>query len=286
MTKRRKRPASEEANFDVDAAVAALLDAVFDEDSRQQRRLFSWWKPVRSNERPDARVVALTHLHGIEADGCRRRPCRIAGLCHALYEIVLYRDELRNEAIYLTAAGQLELVERGLTVEKRRLDSIVNALDIGNGVEPPPRAVSVRQRALGFAEIAERLAASVHELTDDCRRTIWSPELRQPVLDRRRDRLLLAVWQHLRDGGLSFEEIARLVPDRHGDTGRAERIRKRIERSLEEDHGDGVSHSRAILPREWLDRSETTKHAPTPPTASTSKRPSATRTSAKRQRRN
>lgn len=72
---------------------------------------------------------------------------------------------------------------------------------------------------------ASQLLVTLHKLEMGLRASVWSFELQQSN-DKRRGALILgAVYQHLRWGGLTYAEIARLVPDGLGSRGAAERVR-------------------------------------------------------------
>ncbi|MDX2053050.1 MAG: hypothetical protein SFV15_11695 [Polyangiaceae bacterium] len=228
--------------FDIDAAVLSLnraaiaAGAIPDDDERQ----------------PGPTETAEFHLHGYGSTTCTKSPCRAAGLCHALYEVVQYRREAANEEI-IEAADATELMRKAF---RKYGDKYMKTLE----------ALSARSdqrhrqlRALGRKEprsehetlcrLPERaiiemsaLRSTLEELEERLRGYNSSFELQQSRDKRSADLLLTAVYQHLRWGGLTYSEIARLVPDGRGSRGEIARIRDRIK----------SPNQRSMMPRELL----------------------------------
>lgn len=186
--------------------------------------------------------TAMAHAfeHGMQVGACRRKPCRVGGLCWALYEILIWRAE--REGARGAILGVAESYEHLLTV-------------LATAIEPCARAVARLQtesRKQHKLEDRARLSAPVHAHALLCveppalvhalrlvqarldrsrtalRDIIDSPQLRQSTLTKRSSLLLTAVYQHLAWGGLTYKEIFALVPDHSGPRGAKDRVRKRV----------------------------------------------------------
>src|SRR4051812_27323703 len=81
---------------------------------------------VPSAKSPDGiapEISAQAHLHGIEPPRCTNSPCRLAGLCLALTELVQYRAEVRGlkpvlDALALTEEANIWLAKTGYEYAK------------------------------------------------------------------------------------------------------------------------------------------------------------------------
>src|SRR5664280_2913363 len=90
--------------FDVDAAIRTLHAAAIEAGAV-------------SEGDPRAKSPLLTskaHFHRDDQPTCTNRPCRIRGLCLALYELVQYLDERRYVAPFIEAADQTENLRRAI----------------------------------------------------------------------------------------------------------------------------------------------------------------------------
>jgi hypothetical protein len=195
--------------------------------------------------------TAEAHLHGLGGALCEESPCRLAGICHALYELTQYRIEARDAEGHIAAADATEQMrkvlrkhgaEYAITLERLLAQSVerhrVNG-EIGR-TEPASRheifctlPAQTLQEMTGFLLTLERFEGEL-------RASMSSFELQQSGDKRPRDLLLTAVYQHLRWGGLKYEQIAELVPDGLGVRDAAERVRARV----------NSDNARSMMPRE------------------------------------
>ena len=189
---------------------------------------------------PDGiRDVAEAHLHGLGPSRCSRSPCRTAGLCHALYELVQYRHEAKDPEGVIAAANAAEAMRKALLkagnefmpVLERLLNQSVerhrHAVELGI-VEPRSEHEILCVRPEQLAVQTTTLLLNLDRFERELRGRIRSFELQQSGDKRPGNLLLTAVYQHLRWGGISYAEIARLVPDESGPQGMEERIRSRV----------------------------------------------------------
>ena len=183
--------------------------------------------------------TSMAHFHRDDQPTCKKQPCRIWGLCLALYELVQYRDELKVAAPFIEAADQTENLRRAIldagvnyhetfewfrtqSLEHHRLDS---EFDLGlprhnhNLLCKRPQQILVSLTALEV--LVEHFEGELRELT-------FSFELQQSNHEKRSSLLLTAVYQQLKRGGITYSEIAELVPDELGKKGADERVRKRV----------------------------------------------------------
>lgn len=228
--------------FDIDAAVLSLYRAAIkagaipDDDERQ----------------PGPTETAAFHLHGYESTTCTKSPCRAAGLCHALHELVQHRNEVADKEI-IKAADATELMRKTFrkcgdkymeTLEALSARSDERHRQLRSLGRKEPRSVHETLCRLPERAIIEMatLNETLNELEQRLRAHNWSFDLQQSQDKRPADLLLTAVYQHLRWGGLTYAEIARLVPDGRGSIGEIARIRDRIK----------SPNQRSIMPRELL----------------------------------
>ncbi len=214
--------------FDVDAATLTLY--------RQALAAGAVADDIAGPDSP--RDVAEAHLH-TSRDRCSKNPCRTAGLCHALYELVQYRAEVKDPQGLMSAAQATEEMRKAVrkcgdayvptlrqllqrSEENHRLDR-----DLG-----PREARSEHEilcvRPLEILAQMTALSMNLERFERELRGRMWSFELQQSGDKRPGDLLLTSVYQHLRWGGLSYKEIAELVPDMVGPLGAEERVRARV----------------------------------------------------------
>ena len=194
--------------------------------------------PPGDRRAKDPVQVAWSHIHGGARRGCRTSPCRQAGLCYALRELLLYRTEAVGLKPLLDAAKATEGVRRWLCNEGSRYAQALGAVmkygadchapQAGGGQVGHPHETTCVHASQIFAALTQ-LNASIDAFDRDLRELAWSHELGQPGTKRRADLLLTAVYQQLHDGGLPFAEIYRLVPDGNRPLRAEERVRKRVE---------------------------------------------------------
>jgi hypothetical protein len=237
MAKRKR----DDLGFDVKKAIAALHDAA----------LAAGAVPKDDPRAASPEQTAFAHLHGLEPDSCKRSPCRLAGLCHALGEITEHQAELVRSTELLDVMAQTHDVEKWLRNAGFLYVQALNAL-VERGKARHAAGARLRLALLAHdhellcvrpARILLRLTAflqAVENFDDELRELLASRQLRQPASTKPADLLLTAVWQHLDWGGLTCDEIAKLVPDGNGVRGAADRVRKRV----------GSRNARCMMPRE------------------------------------
>ncbi|MBI3206134.1 MAG: hypothetical protein HYZ29_31650 [Myxococcales bacterium] len=235
---RRKR---DDVGFDVGKAIAALhLEALAAGAAQDDPRAAS------------PQHTARAHLHGLEPSSCKRSPCRLAGFCHALAEITEHRTELERTKELLDVLEQTHEVSKWLGNSGFRYVQALNALvEHGKDRHASEEKLRLARPAHDHALLCVRPLRIMRPLTaflqsldnfeDDLRELLLSRHLRQPADRKGADVLLTAVWQHLDWGGLTYAEIARLVPDRNGPNGAAERVRSRVR----------SKNARCVMPREF-----------------------------------
>jgi hypothetical protein len=113
---------AKDPGFSIRGAVDRLFEAIVDASAdREPPGVIRRATPVADEAWPLGLplTVALSHLHGLEAGSCQATPCRLGGLCHALYEILIVQDEIRS--LPPQAAGTFpqirELRQRAWTAE-------------------------------------------------------------------------------------------------------------------------------------------------------------------------
>jgi hypothetical protein len=213
--------------------------------------------PKEGESAGDPNAIATAHLHELQGPECSKRPCRLAGLCHALYELLQYRIERANMKTVLVAIEQTERMRKTVRLARKQYHSGLAALREEN----EERHRSERNRRLktpghdhdvlcvrpGLVLLAmDALLASAGSMEEGLRGLLWSPELQQPNDNRASDLLLTAVYQHLHWGGLTYREIAEFVPDNDRRRGAADRARSRV-RSAD---------ARSLRPRELYRKAE------------------------------
>ena len=183
--------------------------------------------------------TAEAHLHGFGNIKCEQSPCRTAGLCHALYELLLYRSEASDVDGVVAAADETERVRKEFVkhgVEYlKALEKLVEKSEerhqllraFGRKEPKAQHRVLCRFPARIMDEMIQ-LRVSLVRFEKELRGSVWSFQLQQSGDSRSADLLLTAVYQHLRWGGLKYKEIADLVPDGGGSRGRGERVRSRV----------------------------------------------------------
>ncbi len=173
-----------------------------------------------------------SHLHGVESPPrCVVQPCRLGGLCHALYEVWQYQNEAQWGRPFLDAADEAGKFRAASAAFMETLAPVLHRVfEMHNRVPFHDHAICAR--AVRVFPSAVELTAELSEWEDAMRGLVWSEELRQPKGKKPAELLLTAVCQHLRWGGITYTEIARLVL---GDGSRhaAERIRKRVKESVD-----------------------------------------------------
>lgn len=235
---RRKR---DDVGFDVDKAIATL----------HREALAVGAVPADDPRAASPQHTARAHLHGLEPSSCKRSPCRLAGVCHALIEITEHRAELERSKELLDVLEQTHEVSKWLGKSGFRYVEALNALvEHGKGrhaseatlrLAPPAHDHALLcVRPLRIMQPLTALLCSLDNFEEALRESVSSRALRQPADRKRADVLLTAVWQHLDWGGLTYAEIAKLVPDRNGPNGAAERVRARVR----------SKNARCVMPRE------------------------------------
>ncbi len=78
---------------------------------------------AKSADSVEPEISAQAHLHGIGPARCANSPCRLAGLCLALTELVQYRAEVRGlkpllDALALTEDANIWLAKSGYEYAK------------------------------------------------------------------------------------------------------------------------------------------------------------------------
>lgn len=183
-------------------------------------------------------LAASAHLHGIASEACNEQPCRLAGVCHALTELLDYQAEL--ETPFVSFATLTEDVERWLsTTGFEYAQAIERVIEFGArkhrredewGIAEPLHdhaALCERPRRVLFA-LTELLQAV--EVTKP-RALLGIRQLRQSSRKKRSALLLAAVWQHLDWGGFPYDEIFALVPSDAVVADPGDVVRKQIARA-------------------------------------------------------
>lgn len=225
--------------FDIDAATLTLY-----------REALAAGAIANNADGPDGMSdVAGAHLHGLEPSRCSRRPCRTAGLCHALYELVQYRLEAPQGVV--AAANAAEAMRKALQRAGDQFMPILKnlieqsdqrhreAVQLGIVEARSEHEILCTRPALLVVQVSE-LLLNVDRFERELRGRVSSFELQQSGDKRSGNLLLTAVYQHLHWGGLSYAEIAKLVPDEVGPRGAEERVRSRVR----------SENARSLMPRE------------------------------------
>ncbi len=227
--------------FDIDAATRVLY----------REALAAGAIPSNADGPDGIRDVAEAHLHGLEASRCSRSPCRTAGLCHALYELVQYRREVTDPQGVIAAANAAEAMRKALQNAGDQfmpiLEKLIEQSDRRHGDAVQLGAVEARSEHEILCTRPGQLVCqltglllNVDRFERELRGRVWSFELQQSGDKRSANLLLTAVYQHLRWGGISCAEIATLVPDEVGSRGAEERVRSRVR----------SENARSLMPRE------------------------------------
>lgn len=197
--------------------------------------------PERDPQAASPAYTSMAHDHGNNLCECTKNPCRIQALCFALAEVVRYREESRVLAPFIDAADRTANMRRDLrklvsryapvldwfdqqSIEEHRLER-----DFGPRLQRHFHEVlcvlpkDIRESLGGLHVVLDQL----EQLEGKLRGIPWSFSLQQPNRAKRAKLLLTAVYQHLRHGGLTYAEIAALVPDDLGTNNADERVRKR-----------------------------------------------------------
>jgi hypothetical protein len=229
--------------FDIDAATLTLY----------REALAAGAIPEGDDRQPGPQETAQAHLHEFNADGCKKSPCRTAGLCHALFELTQYRAEARDSEGVIAAADETELLRKAL---QKYGDRYVKTIEV---LSQNSKKLHQHERDFGREEPSSQhqilcvlpvqalhemnvLLNTLQTLESELRGRVWSFELQQSGDKKPGDLLLTAVYQHLRWGGLKYKEIARLVPDGGGTKGAADRVRARVK----------SPNARSMMPREMV----------------------------------
>ena len=229
----------QEPGFDVRKAIRALHVAAV------AARAF----PPRDRRAKKAHLVATAHLHGIEQRrSCTRNPCRLAGLCLALFEVLQYERERKKLGPVLDAADTTEEAMALLVSARDRHATTVKRLNrYANRRKTKWENRSDRDGRRRLQNQARSLVPRFFELlteVDTLARALlavaWSPQHRQTSRRKRSDMLLTAVWQHLDWGGLTYTEIYELVPSLAVVEDVKDVVRKRV----------ANANPRSLMPRE------------------------------------
>lgn len=188
-------------------------------------------------------MVADAHVHGVGSVGrCRRNPCRLAGLCLALSEILAHELDIAELKPLLDAAVRADEVsvilsraQKEAAATFRLLKANVDVLQAREGKESRrvEEALELGRAIVAMRKHAEALAAGL-------RANAWSKQHHQRTTKKRSDLLLTAVWQHLDWGGLTYGEIFELVPSIGTVTKAKDVVRARVK----------APNARSIMPRE------------------------------------
>jgi len=223
-------------------------------------------------DHPHARspfAVADAHQHGVGPVRCAKNPCRLAGLCLALYEVIQYKHDVEHLKPVIEAARQTEQVRNWLgTSGSEYVAALTKLLKYAKKQHAHAAASTVIPRTHEHALLCVQPARVLHRLTallaslenfdDRLRKIAWSRTLHQRSDQRRADLLLQAVWQHLDWGGLTYEEIFELVPSSTKPANVKDAVRDRVRK--------GRRKARSLFPRELHPK------LATPPTVSRARR--------------
>jgi hypothetical protein len=203
-------------------------------------------------------AAAMVHIMMHEREGessveqlasapCCHHPCPRLGVSWALYACCMHQHERDLFGPWLALALQSEESTKNLLIEHSLLaDASAKVRDASQALHENERAARAERDIHPHDLMCERPARLVARLRDlidevttlaiELRKRALVPEFRQPPPPHRPPlALLTAVWQHLhRDGGLSFDVIATLVPDDLGPAGLMRRIKNRVERCDDE----------------------------------------------------
>lgn len=196
-------------------------------------------------------LTAYAHLHGIERGfDCPDAPCRKAGLCHALFELLEYRAEVEQKQTVLTTIDRAHEASRSLQKMAQEFaefaERLPKEMEKGRAFhfagDRVPRAYRdvLRTQPRRIRQRIGGLLRSIVDYETALGGLIASPELSQAAGSKRTTLLLRAVWQHLDWGGCTYEEISDLVPSVARPRNVKDTVRKRIR---EED-------ARSMRPRE------------------------------------
>lgn len=198
-------------------------------------------------------AVADAHQHGIGPVRCSKNPCRLAGLCLALYEVIQYKHDVDHLKPVFEAARQTEQVRNWLSTSGGEYVASLSKLlkyaekQHAREVAPGGTPGTHHHRLLCVqpARVLHRmteLVASLEDFDGRLRRVAWSRTLHQRSDQRRADLLLQAVWQYLDWGGLTYEEIFALVPSSTKPANVKDAVRDRVRK--------GKRKARSLFPRE------------------------------------
>lgn len=206
------------------------------------------WKSAPSDEHERERrwhhawLLGMDHVsqHGVQQGGplCDSYPCRVSGLSAAIVEISTYWAESTDSRGLIAATDEITSY---LNKPANGFPALLRFIEQNQTVTPSlsrvaKAAAEARHRADALAEAL--MSAQALLLTH-----IESPQFRQAASGRAAERLLTAVYQHLRHaGGFSFRELAMIetepdvspMPDATSDratqafASRIEAIEKRV----------------------------------------------------------
>jgi hypothetical protein len=188
---------------------------------------------------PNPLFVAVQHagLHGVSNEHrCTKRPCRLAGACFALWEVLDYRELTERAPEIVAAADACERLRATLVPHLRKngppvykpadvaLTALVEASNARDAARKRgDRTVSAiphdvldhwtREVAIAYWALTEALKGYDAAM----RSLVTTRELQQPSGAKRSGLLLRAICQHLHWGGFTWKEIAELVPDADGE---------------------------------------------------------------------
>jgi hypothetical protein len=229
----------DELGFDLDAAIPALHHAALEAGAVR----------VDDPRARDAALTAYAHLHSDGERRCKEKPCRKAGLCLALHELVQYRAERAVLGPVLAASRLSASAKRWVEKEGRELHGAVGALlpgvvapRIERAFDPHARQILLCERPSRLRYLLELLHQELDTYEHDLHALLESPELAQAKGRKPGALLLTAVWQHLDWGGFTYEEIFRLVPSGGASSKIKDIVRKRVK----------APNARSLLPIEML----------------------------------
>ena len=226
-----------DVRFDAEAAIGAIRQAAVEAGAVS----------AGDGRAEDPKYVSLAHSHGASESCCRKRPCRVGGLCYALRELLQYQEGISQGGEFITAADKTEdmciATDEYLGPLRSLLNQGLEAHD--SEANNSPGFVSHDHGMLcvlpyRLIELVTEMRPLLDSLTLKLRGHFYSFELQQSNHRKRSDLLLTAVWQHLHWGGLNAEEIYALVPDGNGPLEFQGRLDYRL----------GLKNARSIIPYE------------------------------------
>lgn len=182
-------------------------------------------------------VVNHIAQHGINAEGpkCRNNPCKVSGICSAIWEISNFIWEYRRYRAVIEMAPHAEKFRAGLEA----LVPHMVAIDEARCIEPC-RLESQGERLLtrtiptALGRSFSTLISLIREFPDDLNSLLTSPQLQ---LGAKGEVLLSSVHAALKNGGMTHGEIADLQltgkPSQSMNNARRaerDRVKKRVKR--------------------------------------------------------